>query len=608
MSIDPILTEELLLGCQHLEVLDGYEQKQELYWYKELERWVLHFNVTESYINPESNISKMTQWYMLIDPLYPRGSIGVYPDKVNSVQESYPHQNDNIETDDYPWRWGRVCTDWDNSELDLLSDNEEFLDAKQRLFWHVQRLKLWLVSASNHTLMEPGDVFELPHIHYRNEDKVVFAEVTLHFDKWLNLSSRSGSVFLQKISKFPNIIFVSDFFNRKSEVIQEYDWGNEVSLNLEKQSYYGVWLLLKFQPIKNPWAYPKTFRELEVLCSSNKVDLWEEIYDLMHVFRDNDRNFILLGFPIPKIVGQENQIIQWITYEIPKLSKLVKKIKGFRKSKDMYFNIDRLNHLKPSKELNYLCTENWSKEAILSRGSLDLNSQQGRVFLIGAGALGSAIGELLCRTGVSQITVCDNDKLQIGNLSRHILGLDDLDEYKSVSLSKRINQNNLHIKSTGITNPFPDLSEEEIEEMDAHDVIIDTTGSDMVINQLNSFGWTLPKRFISVSLGFGAKRIFIFLSNKHPFPNETFFKYLQPWLVLEKQENEDISLPREGIGCYHPLFPARLDDIWTMAGLAIKEIEIWWPNMFGSNVFAVYEQQQINGMPTGVLLKQREVF
>lgn len=56
-------------------------------------------------------------------------------------------------------------------------------------------------------------------------------------------------------------------------------------------------------------------------------------------------------------------------------------------------------------------------------------------------------------------------------------------------------------------------------------------------------------------------------------------------------------LPRDGIGCYHPLFPARSDDIWVMAGLAIKEMEPWWLNPFGPNIFAVYEQQQLNGMP-----------
>jgi molybdopterin/thiamine biosynthesis adenylyltransferase len=338
------------------------------------------------------------------------------------------------------------------------------------------------------------------------------------------------------------------------------------------------------------------------------VDLWKEIYDLMYIFRDHDRNFILIGFPIPQLIGQENQVVHWIAIEIPKLSKRVKRAKGFRKLRDYYFQMDRLKELKPSKNLNYLHTENWSKEAILSRGSLDKGIQQDSVFLIGAGALGSAIGELLSRAGISKITICDDDILSIGNLSRHLLSSEDLSQYKADSLSNRINHNNLHIRSAAITSPFPNFSEEEVDQLEQHDVIIDTTGSDAVIEQLNSFDWTLPKRFISVSLGFGAKRMFMLLSNKHPFPHKEFYSLLQPWLILERQENQDIVLPREGIGCYHPLFPARLDDIWSMTGLAIKEMESWWRNPFGPNIFAVYEQQQLNELPAGVILKQREVF
>ena len=30
-------------------------------------------------------------------------------------------------------------------------------------------------------------------------------------------------------------------------------------------------------------------------------------------------------------------------------------------------------------------------------------------------------------------------------------------------------------------------------------------------------------------------------------------------------------LPREGIGCWHPVFPGRIDDLWMFAGLAVKE-------------------------------------
>ncbi|WDQ32153.1 ThiF family adenylyltransferase [Paenibacillus marchantiae] len=609
MTEKNILPEPISFACSHLEVLEGYEQLEDMFWFEKLESWVLHFSIIVPEVN-QSSISLSTQWYMLIDPLYPRGSISIYPDKNRSIINTYHHQNENIATEDYPWRWGKICTDWDNGNLDRLSDNEELLDAEHRIYWHVERLKLWIVAASNGSLMKEGDHFELPHISFTRKmtEKIVFAEEYQHLNNWNSVKSRSGLLSLRAIKQFPDIIFVSQLVNNKSEVVQSYDWGKLFDVSSDTEQYYGVWLLLHSHPTLSSWSYPKTIEELDFVCRLQQIDLWKEVYDSMHTFRERDRNFILIGFPIPQIIGQENQVLHWIAIEIPKLSKKVKKVKGFRKVNDYYFLIDRLNELKPSKELRYLPTENWSKEAILSRGSLNKEMQQDSIFLIGAGALGSAIGELLSRTGVSKITICDEDTLKIGNLSRHILGLEYLSSNKAESLSFRINKNNLHIRSSAITSRFPNINEEEVDCLENHDVVIDTTGSDTVINHLNLFDWTLPKRFISISLGFGAKRMFLLLSNKHPFPRKTFFEFLQPWLALEREENKDTVLPREGIGCYHPLFPARLDDIWTMAGLAIKEMEAWWPDSFGSNIFAVYEHQQFNGMPAGVILKQREVF
>ena len=33
------------------------------------------------------------------------------------------------------------------------------------------------------------------------------------------------------------------------------------------------------------------------------------------------------------------------------------------------------------------------------------------------------------------------------------------------------------------------------------------------------------------------------------------------------------ELPREGIGCWHPVFPARADDVWLLASAAVKHFE-----------------------------------
>lgn len=603
------VTQSIKIGCNQLEILKGFEQLYELTWNTKLKKWVLHFSITEIEIS-ESQIPNYTQWYMLIDPRYPRGSISIYPDKDNGINLTYQHQNHNIETEDYPWRWGKICTDWNDNSLELLSDSEELQTTDQRMSWHVQRLCQWLIAASKNELANPGDHFELPHLHYLNgnNETITFAEECHHLEMWTSTKSRSGYLSIKEPKEFPNTLFVTNFLNGKKDEVQSYNWGTLINNSSDSRLYIGVWLILRFKPILKPWSYPTTIGELEAVCKDHNLDIWKEIYGLMDIFRKQDRNFILIGFNIPKIIGHENLIMHWIALELSQLTKRTNKIKGFRSENDFYFSRDRLNELNSKKKIKYLRTENWSKEAILSRGSLNKNIQQDKVFLLGAGALGSALGELLSRTGVSHLTICDEDEIKIGNLSRHILGVGELSHNKATALSRKLISNNFHISSSSITNSFPDLSDDEIEYLEEHDVIIDTTGSDAVINYLSSFDWTVPKRFMSISLGFGARRMFILLSNKNPFPQKEFYEFLQPWITLEKSENQNVVFPREGIGCYHPLFPARLDDIWTMAGLAIKEMEAWWPNNLGSSIFAVYEQQQLNGLPAGVLLKQREEF
>ena len=44
-----------------------------------------------------------------------------------------------------------------------------------------------------------------------------------------------------------------------------------------------------------------------------------------------------------------------------------------------------------------------------------------KVFIVGAGGLGCPIADLLCRAGVGEIGVIDNDKISLSNLNRQTL-------------------------------------------------------------------------------------------------------------------------------------------------------------------------------------------
>ena len=48
---------------------------------------------------------------------------------------------------------------------------------------------------------------------------------------------------------------------------------------------------------------------------------------------------------------------------------------------------------------------------------------------------------------------------------------------------------------------------------------------------------------------------------------------MTPWLQEDRERFSPDTLPMEGLGCWHPIFPARVDDIRLMASVAMKYLE-----------------------------------
>ncbi len=71
-------------------------------------------------------------------------------------------------------------------------------------------------------------------------------------------------------------------------------------------------------------------------------------------------------------------------------------------------------------------------------------------------------------------------------------------------------------------------------------------------------------------------------------------------MALDLPTLRDHPLPRAGPGCWHPLFPARIDDIWMLAATAIKYLEQITENGLLDSKLVVFEQLFENGEFLGV--------
>jgi hypothetical protein len=157
-------------------------------------------------------------------------------------------------------------------------------------------------------------------------------------------------------------------------------------------------------------------------------------------------------------------------------------------------------------------------------------------------------------------------------------------EQKAIALAHRLELINPRIAVQPITRSIDDLTEDEWRTIDDCDAILDTTGSDAVIDSISRHGWPSDKLFVSASLSADADRMFLFGAEAPAFPGSDFFSWLEP--IMESERKRVGPLPMEGVGCWYPVSPARYDRIVTLTGLVIPLLERW----LGTGLKAVSRQ------------------
>jgi adenylyltransferase/sulfurtransferase len=82
-----------------------------------------------------------------------------------------------------------------------------------------------------------------------------------------------------------------------------------------------------------------------------------------------------------------------------------------------------------------------------------------RVFVAGAGGLGSPVAIYLAVAGVGEIRICDSDSLELSNLNRQILHSDErVGELKAISAQKTLSRLNPSIRVVGLTERMNESS------------------------------------------------------------------------------------------------------------------------------------------------------
>ncbi len=568
---------ELAVGLHEVESTVKQFLKNFVEFDQTQDSWCISFDLTVA-VELNSHVPSKTSWYAVVSDRYPFGALEIFPAHDNGITATFPHQSINLPLKGKAWRNGKICVKtrfgvWNRAKYDT-----EPFRAAERLLWYIQRTIEWLLAASSGRLVEIGDPFELPDIPAKAAGKFAFNESIQTYSKWSVTTATHG---LATTCRFANkqIVLLQSCSIGKETL--EYPWANSVTDLSLKQN--GLWIRFSQIPIILPWRFPMTWKELFAISQSAQIDI-EKLLSSFIRKKAGDAEYLLIGFPVPENHGDTPKRMHWQACKLPNFPTSI----NARKGTDAYYNIALKLMFLSQSEVEWIRTENWAKDQITIRGSLDNQILDKTVLLIGCGAVGSLVAELLARLGFSKFILMDNDILEIGNFSRHTLDMQSLGMNKAVALAYRLTTIFPHITANGEAKSIAQYLQKASDSLDEFDVIIDASASDAVLNEIERVA---PKKaaFISLSTGYGAQRLYLYQTRDFYNLLQEFNSHLDPEFALDNQQRSETTELIEGIGCWHPLLPARFDNIMTLVSAAIAHIQSFLLDQNSPNGLTVFE-------------------
>ncbi|MBW7876636.1 MAG: ThiF family adenylyltransferase [Candidatus Cloacimonetes bacterium] len=575
-------------------LLDSIQQCRVLadwHFVSELQQWCLELELRREIRS--DYISEKTNWFVLVDSGYPFGEIEFYPAVEGGIQATFPHQirNDYKEKKSR-WREGKLCLD--TPYRDSVFTIDPVGNVEERLFWYVNRALEWLKKAANNTLLADGEPFELPWVtKNRLSDKFYFVhdESPETFCNWQEYFGCWGRLKFSDLEQLPQAIVIDHFLTVDNKMVRRWN-GRQTKLIHKKLE--GFWYLAEKPVIQPPWKHPENWGELSRAISPNRDSFLEcKEYIRKKLEGSKEIGIFLIGYPIPKYVGKENIEIAWYTIQLPRISSSIKDIpNGFRNNLLGRRMRAELGCFKEDAKVSYISTKNWSKNRLNSRGRIEKKLADLNIGLVGVGALGSMLAELLARLGIKKMLLLDSDVLDSGNTCRHTATLNDIGEHKVKTVHNRLLQISPHLQVLTNSDGLSGEAKAMAEILEPVDMIVDCTGSDEVIQLLSLNWWAIPKRIVSLSLGYKAQSLLVYGSYCNQFVAEDYFKWVEGPKRADEEKWENDGEVLEGSGCWSPLFPARYDDIVIAAGLCVKELERIADLDLGVNRALVYQLTQ----------------
>ena len=554
--------------------------------------WAFKCIVQVPYPNQE-NLPSEVLLRVSIPEVFPYAPIDIYP--LCEDVRGFPHQ--------------------DAIGLRRLCLHEERLAPRDpsRLVCYVKWAIKWFKDAANGILLKSGDPYELPDFRHTlldlslpTKSPLIFEESLNSYKSWKSYISSSGNVecFL---GEGISAIFAVKFCDKDGSVIRKSDYTQNI---LKKDSKIkGRWITV--QDIRyERHRPPHTYEEIVKLCSANGVDFYRNLRTAWNLENPFKFGILLIGFPIPKIVGQDPTEIHWQplffeNYNGSKKRPTKRRTKSqSSRQNQIWEKLTGSGGFSPSQPLPWGNVENIARERLYVRGAHPSEVQSASIALFGCGALGSSVAELLARGGVKRLNLFDSDSIAFGNLCRHTLDGSSIGLNKAEELAERLSRANplSTIKGHDVRIPLNSRSDETIHKVlvDA-DVFVDCTANETAFDWLNKKTVEIGKRLISLSFNLRAELLTICISGDSISCGDIFLDLnrsvqknrtrIDPRVYFhELSEEEEIM---EGAGCWHSTFPAQNTHIQILAAHAVDIINHSISSKSKRGLAAIVERQSV---------------
>lgn len=510
-------------------------------------------------------------WHLIVSSGSYPAKVLILPDRAAGPRMTFPHQGAvSPGNGKEPWLFGEPClTDPTAIFGDRYGSAPEPIDLSDRLIWKVERFSRWCELAASGCLHKPGDHFELPPFGGDADYATIgFYEAERDLTRWMQGTARAGVVRLVSVSSAGKTFAAQCWRTHQDQLIHTPDWGTLIA-SQSAGEIPAIWFLLDDIPIIGAWQLPRTYRELCDILAPGGIDLAETFAILGQNMRKRNISqpaVIMFGFSVPRFFGEAASRMHWLAISDVRLTRKNSARQGYRPTEKNRQRFDR-ELARSGKLLTWAKCENWAPDQIRTR-LRTASASQPRVLLLGVGALGSQVAETLVRMGVRDIDVRDEDNLATGNLCRHALDLTMVGVNKATALASQLNRLQPDARVRGYHNSFPGIGPDGPETADDYDIILDCTGENTLLRNLAIIPWRSEKLFISLSVNWGAQGLMFWSSRGSAFPAIDATTRLEA--LAKRFRPEELEERMEGIGCWHPVFPADATDIRIWAGMGAK--------------------------------------